>query len=84
MNNRLSFLDAITLVSFLIGLQNLEMNIDQNDMQEQTQTINKTADALVTKAIADIHQHLQEQDEKIDMLVRLLNENHRENKPVHQ
>ena len=70
MNNKISFLDAITLVSFVIGLQNLEMNIDQNDMQRQTQDITQTADELVTKAIEDIHAHLQEQDKKIDKILK--------------
>ena len=68
-NGAWTFLDLITLISFVIGLQNLELNITQNDLQSQTQDINETADKLVKDAIEEIHRHLQEQDRKIEILL---------------
>ena len=67
-----TFLDIVTLISFVIGLQNLEMNITQNDMQEQTQTINNTADERVNRILKEIHSHLEMQDEKIDTILKYL------------
>lgn len=68
-NGEWTFLDIITLISFVIGLQNLEMNIDQNDMQSQTKEINQTADRRVNKLLNEIHAHLEEQDKKLDLLL---------------
>ena len=68
-NGALTFFDMITLISFVVGLQNLELNITQNDLQEQTQDINETADKLVKDAIEEIHRHLQEQDAKLAALL---------------
>ena len=72
-NGAWTFLDFLTLAGFVIGLQNLEMNIDQNDMQAQTQDINKAADRLVSSALSDIHAHLQKQDKKLDDIMEILN-----------
>ena len=68
-DNTWTFLDLITVISFVIGLQNLELNISQNDLQEQTQDINGAADRLVKDALEEIHRHLQEQDAKIEILL---------------
>lgn len=68
-NGTWTFLDLITLISFVIGLQNLELNISQNDLQEQTQDINEAADRLVNNALEEIHNHLQEQDRKLQILL---------------
>ena len=72
-NGNLTFIDLISLISFVIGLQNLELNIDQNDLQRQTQEINGTADKLVKDALEEIHRHLQEQDAKIERIISKLN-----------
>ena len=79
-NGAWTFLDVVTLISFVIGLQNLEMNITQNDIAEQTQDINKAADKLVSNALSDIHAHLQEQDRKLE---RILHEINQETEPLH-
>ena len=73
-NGSWTFLDIVTLISFVIGLQNLELNIDQNDMDKQTQEINQTADALVSAAISEIHEHLEKQDRKIEEILRYIHE----------
>ena len=59
-NGEWTFLDMIGLLSFIIGLQNLDLNIDQNYMDE---------------VINDIHEHLKIQDEKMDYIIKLLEEN---------
>lgn len=53
-NESISLLDAMALVSFLIGLANYDENIDQSSMNK-----------IVKQAVDDIHFHLSVQDEKI-------------------
>lgn len=50
-NGQFTFLDMISITSFLIGLMNLDENISQGDLQDKTQFI-----------IDEIHAHLEEQD----------------------
>lgn len=66
-NGELTFLDALTIVGFLVGLQNLEMNLTQTDLQNHTEKL----DTALRSEVAEIHRHLQEQDEKIDRIIRL-------------
>ena len=81
-NGELTWLDLLNVLSFYIGLKNLDLNIDQNDMDRQTKEIDERANELVHNAIAEIHQHLEAQDEKIDRILILLGddkiENHQE------
>ena len=60
-NEGISLLDAMALVSFLIGLANYDENVDQSSM-------NKT----VKQAVEDIHYHLSMQDEKINEILSKL------------
>ena len=60
-NKQYDLLDAITMVSFIVGLLNYGENVDQT-------TINDT----VQSAVQDIHDHLSEQDEKITKILQLL------------
>ena len=71
-NSEWSFLDLITIIGFCVGLQNLELNITQNDLEEQTGAINKEVDDKVREALADIHEHLRIQDEKLDRIIEVL------------
>lgn len=57
-----TFLDIISLTSFLLGIMNLEENLTQGDLQDKTQLI-----------LDEIHGHLQKQDDKIDEILRRLN-----------
>lgn len=63
MNDREQFtiLDAMTIVSFVIGLANYGENVDQS-------TMSKTVQA----AVDDIHRHLADQDEKLSKLLAKL------------
>lgn len=78
LNNVLSLIDIIDILSFLIGLENLEMNITQNDLQEETAKLDKKVDEKVHKALHEIHLHLEVQDDKLDKVLKRLNyENNR-------
>lgn len=63
-NGEWTFLDIISLVSFFVGLQNLDMNITQEDVQ-----------ATADKILKEIHSHLEMQDKKIDKILEVLHEN---------
>ena len=54
MSSKSDFLDALTLVSFFVGLANYSENVDQSAVSE-----------TVKAAVDDIHAHLAKQDEKI-------------------
>ena len=72
-NGEITFLDILAIMSFCIGLQNLDLNIAQEDLDNQTQEL----DARLRKVVDDIHKHLQEQDIKIDRLLEVIS--HEEN-----
>ena len=71
-NGALTFIDLLGILSFAVGLQNLELNIGQNDLAEQTQDIDERARKLVENALLEIHNHLEQQDAKIDRITHLL------------
>lgn len=60
-NNQLSLLDAISIVSFIIGVANYDENITQGTLQE-----------VLSSAVDDIHAHLKIQDEKIDAILKAI------------
>lgn len=53
------FMDIINILSFVIGLQNLELNITANDIDNQTQTILDDLHAYLDK----LDTHLANQDQ---------------------
>ena len=75
-DRQLNFIDILSILSFIIGLQNLELNVDQNDMDQQTREIQDKASKLVSSALSEIHQHLKMQDDKINKILEVLNEDH--------
>ena len=71
MNNReWDFLDIISIMSFCIALENLDMNITQEDMQQADHNSARRADII----LQEIHSHLQTQDDKIDIILKKLEE----------
>lgn len=64
-NGELTFLDIISIISFCVGLQNLELNITEQDINNQTQELDERLHVVVD----DIHMHLQMQDKKIDTIL---------------
>lgn len=78
-NGELTGIDILSVLSFLIGIKNLDLNIDQNDMDAQTRDINERASKLVNSAISEIHEHLEKQDRKIDVILQKLGETDEKN-----
>ena len=68
-NGEFTFLDIITILGFSIGIANFNENITQSDMQD----LKKRLSDRIEDVLNDIHHHLQEQDEKIDMILEELN-----------
>lgn len=72
-NGEWTFLDIVTLISFIIGLENLDMNISQTDLQEETNRLDKKVDEKVRLALSEIHEHLEMQDKKFDEILEVIN-----------
>ena len=70
MNDRLDFLDIITLLSFIISVENLEENLSQNDKQDLQRDLSEKAERILT----EIHTHLESQDKKLNEIMEKLNE----------
>ena len=65
---QLTFIDILSVASFLIALENLDENMTQNDKQElQSDLANKSNSIL-----KEIHKHLEEQDRKLDTIIERL------------
>ena len=62
-NGQFTFLDIISLTSFLIGILNLDENLTQGDLADKAQLI-----------LDEIHGHLQRQDDKMDLILQRLEE----------
>lgn len=67
-NGEYTFLDVLNILSFIIAMQNYNLNIDQNDMQE----IENQFSAKMSSVVDEIHKHLQIQDDKIDEILSRL------------
>ena len=74
-NGEFTFLDIINLTSFLVGMLNFNENLTQGDKQYLLETFSQKADSL----LKEIHSHLQEQDEKIDIILEELKNDSRRN-----
>lgn len=70
MNDGLDFLDIITLLSFVLSVENLEQNLDQNDKQQLQNDLSEKAD----KILSEIHTHLEKQDKLLNQIWSKLNE----------
>ena len=70
-NNQIEMLDVLNIMSFMLGIQNLNENLTQNDKQDMIQDLHNTLEAN----IQDIHQHLIEQDKKMDQILHMLSQN---------
>lgn len=67
-NGELTFLDIISIISFCVGLQNLDLNLAQEDLDAQTQEL----DRRLREVVDDIHSHLSVQDTKLNMILNRL------------
>lgn len=68
-NGEFTFLDIISIISFCVGLQNLDLNVSQENLNNQTQEL----DRALRNVVDEIHEHLQVQDDKIDKILEELN-----------
>ena len=75
-NGEWTLLDFLSLVNFMIGLQNLDMNIDQNDMQDLQHAFNQKLE----ETVREVHEHLEIQDKKLDNIIRVLEDLNHDNK----
>ena len=63
-----TFLDIVTIISFFIGLENLGLNISQDDLQRESEKLDKT----MRESVEDIHHHLEVQDRKLNQILEEL------------
>lgn len=71
------FMDTINILSFIIGLQNLDLNITANDIDNQTQAILDDLHSYLDKQekhLNDQDLHLSEQDVRLSRLEKLIYE----------
>lgn len=60
-NEQLSFIDLLSILSFCIGVMNLDLNVSAEDIDNQTQTL-----------LNEMHSHLEVQDSKLDNIIQRL------------
>lgn len=65
-NGQWTFLDMLSLCSFMISLINLNENFTQSDKQDLQSDLSKQTEVL----LQEIHSHLKEQDKKLDFLLK--------------
>lgn len=73
-DRQIDFLDIISLMSFCIALENLDLNISQEDMQKSASEIEDAVNKRLEKALEDIHGHLSVQDTKLNIILKKLEE----------
>lgn len=64
-DKQFDFLDSLAVLSFLIALQNLDLNTTQTDIQSQTETLDKS----LREQVEEIHAHLERQDKLLKELL---------------
>ena len=67
-NGELTFLDLLNILSFWVGVQNLDLNATQNDIQAVMNALAEKADTL----LKEIHAHLEEQDKRLTEILKEL------------
>ena len=71
---QLNFIDLLSIMSFYIGLLNLDMNITQTDIQKQTTELDDRLSLHLREALNEIHQHLEDQDVKLSEIQQQIKE----------
>ena len=69
-NGQFTFLDTISLMSFMISMMNYGENLTQSDKQDLQKELSHQAEDILN----EIHKHLQDQDKKIDYIINKLEE----------
>lgn len=79
-SGELTFLDILSVVSFAIAVLNLDANLDQNDKAELQEDLSNKSRLLLD----EIHAHLQEQDDKLNIILKEMGyEENKENDTSH-
>lgn len=68
-NNNNEFIDLVNIASFVLGIMNLQENLTQSDKQDIVNELKNETSIVLDK----INTHLQEQDNKINKILELLN-----------
>jgi len=68
LNREFEFMDLLSIMSFCISLKNLDENLSQNDKQDLLKELTDDVNLLLT----EIHKHLEEQDKKLDYIMKEL------------
>ena len=63
-----NFINTVNVLDFLISMKNLQENTAQTDQQNFEERVNEK----IQLALKEIHNHLQEQDKKIDLIMKKL------------
>lgn len=64
-NGQLTFIDMLSILSFMVGVQNLDANLTQNDKFELQNELSDKSDVI----LKEIHSHLKEQDAKLNLIM---------------
>ena len=73
-DGQLNFIDLLSILSFYIGMLNLEMNITQKDIAEQTADIDQRVNEHLHEVLDEIHSHLEKQDIKLSEIEEQIKE----------
>lgn len=73
-NEGLEMLDVLNILSFCISLMNYGENLTQGDKQDLMQEF----DSSISNLLEDIHNHLTEQDKKLDRILNMIELNLKE------
>lgn len=65
-----TFIDLLAMAGFLVGLQNLDLNLTQEDKQDLQHDLADKSQFL----LSEIHAHLDTQDQKISKILQRLEE----------
>ena len=68
MSEKLSFIDMLSIASFVIGLQNLDLNVTQEDAQNLMNSIDEKTNTILN----EIHKHLEMQDKKLTEILEII------------
>ena len=68
--NQLDLMDILNVLSFYIGLLNLQENLTQGDKQD----LIRQFDTQTATILKELHKHLEVQDNKIDYILKRLEE----------
>ena len=68
-DGEMTFVDMISLMSFAIGLENLDLNVTQNDIEAQTADLDARVNEKIHEMLTEIHTHLRTQDDKLDQIM---------------